>query len=156
MVTGTQKKKKSRYITTMLHWHHPVQLTAASHSRCYCADTDTSTNQNSRYITTMLHWHHPGQRTAATNSRCYCAHIDTSTNQSSRYSRCLQSSPLHAEARLPHWPIGTTLADKLWGSKEDLMTSSTKPDSGSRAWSLERRRRRRTVDTSPKCLTGTT
>ena len=36
----------------------------------------------------------------------------------------LQSCPLHAEARLQQWPIWTTLADKLWGSKEDLMTTT--------------------------------
>ena len=31
---------------------------------------------------------------------------------------------LHAEARLQHWTIWTTLADKLWGSKDDLVTTT--------------------------------
>ena len=35
-----------------------------------------------------------------------------------------QSCPLHAEARPQHWPIWSTLADKLWGSKEALTTTT--------------------------------
>ena len=41
----------------------------------------------------------------------------------------LQSCPLHAEARLQHWPIWTTLADKRWGSKDDLGPYARKKNS---------------------------
>ena len=36
----------------------------------------------------------------------------------------LQACPLHAEARLQHWPNWTALADMLWGAKEDTMTTA--------------------------------
>lgn len=36
----------------------------------------------------------------------------------------LQSCPLHQEARTQHWPNGATLAEKLWGTKEDLMETT--------------------------------
>ena len=36
----------------------------------------------------------------------------------------LQPCPMQAEARLQHWPNWTTLADKLWSSNEEFMTTT--------------------------------
>ena len=37
----------------------------------------------------------------------------------------LQSCPLYQDARTQHWPHGATLAEQLWGSKQDLTTTTT-------------------------------
>ncbi|KAK7109255.1 hypothetical protein V1264_013328 [Littorina saxatilis] len=36
----------------------------------------------------------------------------------------LQSCPLYQDARTQHWPHGATLAEKLWGTKQDLDTTT--------------------------------
>ena len=36
----------------------------------------------------------------------------------------LQSCPLHQDARTQHWPHGATLAEQLWGTKRDLVTTT--------------------------------
>ena len=36
-----------------------------------------------------------------------------------------QSCPLYKEARTQHWPQGATLAEKLWGSTEDLLLTTS-------------------------------
>ena len=37
----------------------------------------------------------------------------------------MQSCPLYKEARTQHWPQGATLAERLWGSKEELLQAAS-------------------------------
>ncbi|KAK7092003.1 hypothetical protein V1264_009614 [Littorina saxatilis] len=36
----------------------------------------------------------------------------------------LQSCPIYQDARTQYWPHGATLAEKLWGTKQDLDTTT--------------------------------